>query len=394
MLIDLALTPRRILHILRAPIGGLFRHVCDLVEEQARMGHEVGVICDAVFGVAAEEKFKRLSGFCALGVHRVPMSRTLGLSDIAAFAAIRRQVERLQPEVLHGHGAKGGAFARLMPRVPGRVALYTPHGGSLHYTWRSPLGALYLGLENILRRRSDGLLFESEFSAECYRRKMGKPACPTLVAPNGLGQPDFAPFVKDEPIYDAVFVGELRALKGVGTLIEAARQLSSQRPFRLAIVGAGSDEALFRAEVAAKGLEKNVHFLGHRPAREAFAQARIVVVPSLAESFPYVILEAIAAGRPVVATKVGGIPEIFGPYAGALVPPGNAVALFQAMRNMLERPIAARALAIVLKERAESLFSATHMARDITRFYGELARLQPGRSGVWPAVKPQETTAF
>src|SRR5207248_2467359 len=132
-------SPSRILHILRAPAGGLFRHVCDLAQEQARMGYEVGVICNATTGVTAvEEKLQQLSKSCSLGILRVSMSRTLSVRDITAFTAIRRHVLRLQPHVIHGHGSKGGAFARLMSREPDQVAIYTPHGGSLHYTWSHP----------------------------------------------------------------------------------------------------------------------------------------------------------------------------------------------------------------------------------------------------------------
>ena len=68
----------------------------------------------------------------------------------------------MAPDVIHGHGAKGGAYARLLPRVTSRVVLYTPHGGALHYSWRSPAGALFLGLERLLMARTDGILFESQ----------------------------------------------------------------------------------------------------------------------------------------------------------------------------------------------------------------------------------------
>lgn len=384
--------PHRILHIMRAPVGGLFRHVSDLAQEQARMGHEVGIVCDITCGTAVEEKLKHLGTVCTLGVHRVPMSRTIGIADFSAYAAIKRLVDRLEPDVLHGHGAKGGAYARLMPRERGRIALYTPHGGSLHYLWRNPAGALYLALERFLRRRTDGLLFDSEFSAACYRRKMGWISCQARIVPNGLGEDDFVSLKDAKPTYDAVFVGELRALKGIATLIEATRLFAQQRPFRLAIAGEGADEARFRAEVAAKGLDKNVDFLGHKSARDVFAQGRIVVVPSLAESSPYIVLEAIAAERPLVATNVGGIPEIFGSCAGTLVPPGNATALYEGMRLMLDRPIAAQALASMLKKRAERLFVTARMARDITQFYAELRRFKPGRPGT-PDPQPDQIAA-
>jgi glycosyltransferase involved in cell wall biosynthesis len=310
-----------------------------------------------------------------------------------ALAAIRRLVDRLKPNVLHGHGAKGGAYARLMPRRKDCIALYTPHGGSLHYKWTTPAGALYLGLEQMLRVRSDGLLFESRFGARAYAHKMGEPLCPTLIVHNGLSDGDFAALDTGQFVYDAVFVGELRRLKGVATLIAAVAILAAERPFKLAIAGAGPDEAEFRSKVKASGLDKHVDFLGYRPAREVFPLGRMVVVPSLAESFPYVVLEAMASGRPIVATKVGGIPEMFGQFSGSLVPPGDAGALADMMRRMMDSPAFARQRSAALQKRARALFAADQMAGDILRFYAELSG-HPTRRTEPPVetAAPQEPT--
>ena len=381
----------RILHVFRTPVGGLFRHVCDLAAEQARMGHDIGIICDAsTGGRAAEEKLKQLSASATLGIWRVPMSRTLSHRDVAAHTAVARRVKEIRPHVVHGHGAKGGAYARLAPQAEDRVALYTPHGGALHYRWASPSGAVFLALERALRPRSHGMLFESEFGAAAYAAKLGAPFCPSRVVPNGLGDEDFAPLPETEPVYDAVFVGELRMLKGIATLIDAVAKIG-KKDFRLAIAGAGGDEARFRAQAETLGLASRIDFLGQRPAREVFALGRTIVVPSLAESFPYIVLEAIAAGRPLIATRVGGIPEIFGPMAAHLVDPGNAAALAAALEGAIERPAAAAALALELRNRARSLYSASRMAREITLFYGEIAR---GSAPFAQPLKTPETSAI
>jgi hypothetical protein len=133
-------TPRRlnILHVLRAPVGGLFRHVVDLARAQAVRGHRVGLVADAVTGGAqAEATLAALAGELALGLSRVAMSRQIGPGDVAAVAHVARRISEVGADVVHGHGAKGGAYARL---AAGRPALrvYTPHGGSLHYRWGSP----------------------------------------------------------------------------------------------------------------------------------------------------------------------------------------------------------------------------------------------------------------
>ena len=385
----------RILHILRAPLGGLFRHVCDLAEEQTRMGHFVGIVCDSgTGGETARKQLEEMHPWCRLGIFRVRMSRTLTIGDFGALTKIHRHVARIAPDIVHGHGAKGGAYARLLPRARGRIALYTPHGGTLHYDWHSPAGVLFLGLERLLMARSDGILFESRFGERAYAAKVGNAACPIRVIPNGLGQADFSSLPENDRQYDAVFVGELRALKGLGVLIDAVASIARDRPFRLGIAGTGPDEWKFRAQIARHGLEEQVDFLGHRPARDMFAQAQMVVVPSLSESFPYIVLEAMASGRPLIATHVGGIPEMFGPHAEWLLPSGDAPALARAIRNALDAPVLAEARANQLLDRARKLFSAPRMARDITRFYSDLIPSNGGRAASPAgAVKLPETKA-
>lgn len=384
----------RILHIMRAPLGGLFRHVCDLAEEQSRMGHQVGIICDSgTGGEFANEKLKLLEPWCALGIFRTRMSRTLGLSDFVTMSRISRRVARLSPDIVHGHGAKGGAYARLLSRAPERTVLYTPHGGSLHYSWKSPAGALFLGLERLLMPRTDGILFESLFTEEAYSRKIGAPSCPVRVVPNGLSQTDFSPLPQAGMEYDAVFVGELRVLKGVATLIEAVARIGRDRPFRLGIAGSGPDERRFRALAAERGVDDRIDFLGHRPAREMFARARTVVIPSHAESFPYIVLEALASGRNVIATNAGGIPEMFGSEAGKLLPPGDSAALELAIRETLDASGQLDRRRTVLRERARTLYSTPRMARDIIRFYAELRSggPMPAEEAAGAPVKQQET---
>ena len=117
------------------------------------------------------------------------------------------------------------------------------------------------------------------------------------------------------------------------------------------------------------GLGGVVTFHDPMPAREAFALARAVVVPSRAESMPYVVLEAIAAGLPLIATRVGGIPEIFGTESGRLVAPGETGELANAMAAMLAEPEAARAAADRLKARIRATFTVAAMAAGIEAAY-------------------------
>src|SRR5215470_10767959 len=130
-----------ILHVLRAPVGGLFRHVVDLVRGQAARGHRVGLIADAsTGGPHAEAQLAELAPVLALGLSRVAMSRDAGPRDVGACMHVARRAAAV--DVLHGHGAKGGAYARIAP-AHRPIRVYTPHGGSLHYDWNSAAGFLY-----------------------------------------------------------------------------------------------------------------------------------------------------------------------------------------------------------------------------------------------------------
>ncbi|HET9816186.1 MAG TPA: glycosyltransferase family 4 protein [Xanthobacteraceae bacterium] len=362
----------KILHVLRAPVGGLFRHVIDLAGAQAARGHAVGLIADATTGGnRAEAALAALAPRLLLGVTRVPMSRHIDHRDIAAVAAVARRVGEVDADVLHGHGAKGGAYARLA-RAPRAIRVYTPHGGSLHYRWLSPVGFLYLAAERALMRRTDLMLFESAYGRDTFRAKIGNPPLARVVH-NGLAAGEFAAIGAKPDATDLVFIGELRVLKGVDVLLDAIALVAREgRAVTATIIGDGPDAAAFRAKADALELGGAVRFVGALPAQTGFGLGRLLVVPSRAESLPYIVLEAAAASVPMIATDVGGMKEIFGPETGSLVPPGDAAALARALAAAMAQPVAAQAAALRLRERVAEHFSADAMTEAVLAAYGEV----------------------
>jgi glycosyltransferase involved in cell wall biosynthesis len=363
----------RILHCLRAPVGGLFRHVHDLALGQAQLGAEVGVICDSrTEGDAVA--LSRLADNCALGLTRIPMSRQAGFGDWRTTAKVRRVAAKLGADVLHGHGAKGGAYVRLASRKLKRKgmrvkAIYTPHGGSLHYSPSRLMGRLYIMAERMLAPSTDGLLFESAFAANRYVEFIGQPRCPARVVPNGLHRHEFyEPMLADDAV-DFVFIGELRHLKGVDVLLEAIAAHQSVFPGRALIVGTGPDEGSCKRLARKLGLNSRVSFAGPLPARTAFCRARCVVVPSRAESFPYIVLEAAAAQMPLIATNVGGIPEIVAGTDMPLIPPGDVGALATQLRTFLASPKPFLARAAMLQQIVAERFTVDNMTHEVVDFY-------------------------
>ena len=368
--------PLRILHCLRAPVGGLFRHVRDLAREQGLRGHDVGVLCDTSTGDGLTER--RLAGMAetlSLGLHKIAMSREIGLADISATTATRRLASELKIGVLHGHGAKGGAFARLAATAlkrAGRTAVcfYTPHGGSLHYDPASLKGMAFMAAERHLMGQTDGLIFESQYAADTFSAKVGKPACPFRVIHNGVLRDELQPVQLVADAADFVFVGELRHLKGVDVLLEALANIAKERPVRAVIVGAGPDAATFHAQAASLGLDRVVTFPGAMPAGDAFKLGRVLVMPSRAESLPYIALEAAGAGIPLIATRVGGVPEIVEGSRTGLVEPGDISGLAVAMREAMDQPLQAVDRAGQLQRIIASHFSVATMTEAVLDFYG------------------------
>ena len=374
----------RIVHCFRSPVGGIFRHVRDLTEAQVADGHDVGIVCDSTTGGAFEEKlFSDLESSLKLGVRRTPMQRHIGPGDIASAYRTYRIIKQLQPDVVHGHGAKGGVYARLfgsLLRVSrSRVArLYSPHGGSLHYDEKTLTGQFFFMLERLMERFTDHLLFVSDYELRTFRRKIGEPPIPNSLVYNGLRQSEFEPVPANQDAADFLYVGMMRDLKGPDLFIDALARAeqATGRQLSAAMVGDGDDLPKYKAQVAALGLTNRVAFHPPMPARQAFQLARIIVVPSRAEAMPYIVLEALAAGMPMIASAVGGIPEIFGPDSPALTRP-DAGEIAIAMAGAVADVAKYRA---VMPGRAdlEGRFSAAVMAKHIeTAYFDALGIAQP-----------------
>jgi glycosyltransferase involved in cell wall biosynthesis len=365
----------RIVHCFRSPVGGIFRHVRDLTESQVAAGHKVGIVCDSTTGGAFEEKlFASLADKLELGVHRTPMQRHVGLGDVAAAWRTFWIIKELQPDIVHGHGAKGGVYARLFGSLLRvfrfRVArLYSPHGGSLHYDEATTTGRVFFGLERLMGRFTDHLLFVSDYERSTYRQKVGEPPIPNSLVYNGLRASEFAAVEPAADAADFLYIGMMRDLKGPDLFLDALAMAEkiAGRPLGAVMVGAGEDLPRYQAQAARLGFGARVRFMPPTAAREAFAFGRIIVIPSRAEAMPYIVLEALAAGKTMVSTGVGGIPEIFPAGSPALVQP-DAGSLAGAMARTLADPHACARL-MPSEQELKARFSAEIMATQIVAAY-------------------------
>jgi glycosyltransferase involved in cell wall biosynthesis len=366
----------KVAFVLGTSAGGTGRHVKMLAAGCAARGMPV-----EVFGPAQTDRaFGFTSGGAAPGAAvrfaAVDLAdRPRLLRDLRAITRLRRLIEAGQPDVLHAHGLRAGAltaialaFARHRHRADASLVVTVhnaPTAGGL-------TGAIYQVLELIVARNADSVLCVSPDLEQRMRaagaRRVGRAVVPppaiSLAAPQARG-PERAPgdvsaetraapeAVRPGPVVLAV--GRLAAQKGFGTLLEAAVRWRDIRPEPLlVIVGEGPLEAELKAQAAALGL--TVDFTGPRPdVPELLAAAAVFVLPSAWEGQPLVLQEALRAGVPIVATRVGGTPALAGEDAALLVPPGDAERLADAVRAVLTDPVLAVRLRAAAAARALGL---------------------------------------
>ena len=358
----------RILHVFRSPVGGLFRHVRDLVKAQSDYGHDVGLYCDsATGGQNAVDLFSKTACHYNLGVTREAMSKLPGLGDITCSLRTLSLARNLNVDIIHGHGAKGGLYARFAAKLGGKAGVYTPHGGSLHYEWNKFPGPIFLGTEWLLRKSNSGIVFVCEFEKQLFDHKIGLGACKSVVVHNGLWPDEFSNVPAPSSGCDILFVGEMRYLKGVDVLLRAIALLKPQRIVTATLVGDGPDTSTFKKLADELGISKQVNFAGLMRMPEAVNLGRIFVMPSRNESFPYVMLEAIAAHKPFIGSNVGGISEVV--PKSQLCAPDHPAELARLIEKTLDQPNLAAKQAGVLAAQLMQGNTVTAMATQILAFY-------------------------
>ncbi|MDZ7926606.1 MAG: polysaccharide biosynthesis type 4 glycosyltransferase UppD [Agrobacterium sp.] len=371
--------PLRIIHCFRSPVGGVFRHVRDLIEEHVKQGHKVGIVCDSSTGGAHEERlFAQIAPMLELGLTRLPIKRSISPGDLWALVKSYNHIKSLRPDILHGHSAKGGALARLIGSLlrvnKYRVArLYSPHGGSLHYDRKSLKGQLFLRIERLQEHFTDALCFVCNFEQKAYETKVGKPRTRTVMIYNGVQESEFETVPVREGAARFLYIGMLRDLKGPDVFIQAFAKMerSIGKPMSGVIVGDGPDRDKYADMIAKAGLSQRISMHAAMPARQAFALATTVVVPSRAEAMPYIVLEALAAGKTVIASHVGGIAEVLGEDSEALVPAGDADALAKTMVKDAENEDWGKRV-MPRPDSFKAKFSTPVMADDMMKLYRDL----------------------
>lgn len=316
------------------------------------------------------------AGRLGVDCHSVP--RISSQNVLKSFWRFTRKLRALTPAIFHAHlnwplGCRYGLLAAKVSRVPQIVAtshLYCSIAGVRFGQWkhRMQVGCInrYLAVSGEVKDRLCQDLRVPESKVEVVHNGIRLPS-QTLPA-----DPALIALLRNGNRQSIVFTpARLHGQKGHTYLLEAAAQVPDA-VFILA--GDGPEKDSLEAQARKLGLERRVRFLGQRQdVPQLLACCDLFVLPSLFEGLPLSVLEAMASGKPVIATQIGGTSEaVIHGKTGLLVPPRNSTALADAIRSMLANPAMAAQMAVAGKQRVRALFSSESMVTGVTRVYDAL----------------------
>jgi glycosyltransferase involved in cell wall biosynthesis len=362
-------------------VGGAERFLVNLARRLPGGRFDWQLVCISHLGVWGE-------ALAAAGSNVVSLGKRRGL-DPLVLPRLVRQVQRYRPHVVNTHLWTADLWGRLAARLAGvPVVVVTEQNVDL---WKGPL---HHAIDRALLRWTDAVVCVSE-EVERFYCSQGVPAGKRHVIPNAI---DLDPF--DRPLAsgtlraetqartgDFLFVSaaRLHPQKAQDILLGAARRLvdGGQRAFRLAILGDGPKRRVLEELARARGLSGHVRFLGERQdVPGLLRQADGFVLSSLYEGLPLALLEAMAARLPVVATRVGGCPELVSDgETGFLVPPADEAALAWAMDCLIRDPAVGRAMGEAGRRLVEAKYRIDHSVERTASLFESLLATRGLRCG-------------
>jgi len=370
----------KILYVVTAAeFGGAPLHVLQLMEYMVKQGHEVGL-------VAASEP-RLMEGAKTLGVkifsnpHFVRPIRPW--EDLQALWPVLRAIRRFNPDIVHAHSTKAGYVARFACMLLRKSVIFTAHGWAFtegRNMWKRRLLAL---AEQLAAKVTAKIICVSKHDRDlALRWKVARPD-QLIVIHNGI---DPQPFLKAdgaslrqeqglEKATVLTFVGRLAPQKDPLTLLEVVKKLPEAV---LLLVGDGELRPLVERSIRKLGLVDKARLLGQRSdVPRILAASNIFVLSSRWEGLPYTIIEAMMAGLPVVATEVGGVPELVEDgVTGFLVPPRDPEALAEALQKLIADPELRRRMGQAGHEKALKEFTLARMLRETEKVYQEVLELK------------------
>ena len=323
----------KILLLTEAAATGVGRHVCDLADGLTVRGHAVHLLYSPLRMDAA---------FASRVDTRRYIAEPVRIPHLAAIASVRRYIRTNGPfDVIHCHSSKAGLTGRLAAIGTGAAVLYTPHAlATMDPGWPAPVRAAVRVCEKTLARLTDAIVAVSEEERR-HALSLGIVPKRVEVIPNGIARPAIDGSARQRqrqqwsiPGHGVCIgtVGRLTRQKNVELLLRAAAEVLRTRPGSvLAVVGDGPLRRDLQSLATALGIAKSVRWLGAIDGPQAMAAFDIFALTSRYEGFPYVFLEAMAAGLPIVTTAVGGARALIAHQASGFIVPPDSIATHLAL---------------------------------------------------------------
>jgi glycosyltransferase involved in cell wall biosynthesis len=381
---------RRIVHaIARLNVGGAALHVMELAAEQARRGHDVLVVAGTL--AEGEESMEWRAEELGLRLVRMPeLQRELSLRhDAAAIRKLRRLLDGRRPDVLHTHTAKAGSAGRIAalslprPRRP-RALVHTFHGHVLRGYFSARRSRAFALVERALGSRTGALVAVSEQVRDDLVSLGVAPPGRIEVIPYGFDLSGRVGGGERERVRAELGVDGQLLVGWVGRLTAIKQPLDAVRTFArlrsegvdavLAVAGDGEERAATEELARELGVLPSVRFLGYvKDLAGLYAAVDALLLTSLNEGTPVAAIEALAAERPVVATRVGGVPAVVGDGEdGFLAASGDVDGLAHGLAELARDPALREALGRHGAERMRERYSAERMVDEIDALYDRL----------------------
>lgn len=289
-------------------------------------------------------------------------------------------------DIIHANWIPAGMIAVLLKRIHKKPCILTLHGtdicdiGENKAAGRDdiPFAGLLKKLSVYVLKDADMIIAVSK-EQKNIASKLGVPENKIRIIPNGVDSKNFSQEVKETNDFRILYVGRLVQEKGLGYLLEAMKSIIDELPdASLTIVGEGIKKADLEKHVQELGIREKVRFLGAKPHEEIphyLEDADVFVLPSLSEGLALVILEAMACGKPIVATNVGGIPDlVVDEETGLLVPPKDSKALAEAIKRILRDDDLRLKISKNSRKRIEERFDWDIICDETTSVYNKVKK--------------------
>ena len=386
--------PPKVLMVAEATGGGSGRHVAELAEGLLKAGCRVHLLYS---DLRAEQAFRdAIASLNGLRAQQIPMRREPHWSDMAFLWQIRRYMNKVGGfDIVHAHSSKAGVLARLAAFGTGAAKIYTPHAmrtmdPALHPAVREFYRAVEVGLA---RASCEAVIAVSEYERQ-HVIAQGVPAAKTHMVINGIppvrlnDRPAIRAALGILPDEVAIgFIGRLVPQKAPGRFVAAVAAVARHHPrVRGILVGSGPLRDSVHNAARDAGIFKRIVWVTDRPGPHVLPAFDMLLMPSLYEGMPYVLLEALAVGVPVVATDVGGVAEaIEDRVTGFVVAQQDLAALLKKVQLLVEDTDLRHAMAEASLRKSGEM-SVERMIEQTLQVYRAALRSRHAPDRHWPVV--------